>query len=200
MSEQEEDEFFSSESDSAPEETSVRPKSKKIKRKHAPKEASAKKRVSKVRDIPGLKIRGGKSMYRDIRFDPAYGKVNYERIRKDYGFLDEYRKQEIGEMDKMLKDSKMMSRMDDEQIEDLKYRNQSLKSRLGHLKEEEFEKEAIIKYKKETGKKWLKHGEQRKVIKVAKFESMSTRQRRKAIERRRKRKLGKEMKSFAFSK
>ncbi|VEU24418.1 DEKNAAC105528 [Brettanomyces naardenensis] len=201
------DEFFDSDSDSAPDEAPATQrrdnkgkKGKKHTGKHAPTVASTKRPVSKIREIPGLQGKKQASLYRDIRFDAAYGKVNYERIRNDYKFLDEYRTKEIDEMDGMLKNKKLMNRMDEGEVENLKYEDQSLKSRMGHLKQEQFEKEALQNYKKETGKKWIKRSERRNVVRVAKFESMNGKQRRKTMERKRKRKLGKEMKSFAFSK
>lgn len=193
------DDFFSSDSESAPEEAAINNHKKDGKKgKHAPKEASSRKHVSMIREIPGLETK--KNLYRDIRFDAAYGDVDYDKVRQHYQFLDQYRDNEIKKMDNMLNDKKLLSRMDEDDIESLRYKDQSLKSRMGHLKQQKRDKDAISQYKRETGKKWLKHSETRKVIRVAKFESMNGKQRRKAIERRRKRKLGKEMRSFAFSK
>lgn len=192
------DSDFFSDSDGPPEET-PRATSKKSNRKHAPKEASSKERVSTVREIPGLKTKNTGSLYRDIRFDAAYGDVNYTKIRHEYKFLDDYRDKEIKETDKILHDKKLLDRMSEREVEDLKYRNKSLKSRMEHFKKERFEGDAIKKYKQESGKKWLKDSDKRKVLRVARFESMSGRQRKKAMERKRKRKLGKEMKTFAFS-
>ncbi|QPG76126.1 hypothetical protein FOA43_003512 [Brettanomyces nanus] len=126
--------------------------------------------------------------------------LNYERIRNDYNFLDEYREKEVLEMDKALKDNKLLGRMSEEEVEGLRYKDQSIKSRLGHLKEQKFEKNALSNYKEETGRKWIKRGDRRKVVRVAKFESMSGKQRLKSMERKRKRKMGKEMRTFAFSK
>ncbi|KAF6066670.1 hypothetical protein FOB64_004143 [Candida albicans] len=62
--------------------------------------------VSRIRDIPGLPSRKQQTLHTDIRFDAAYGKADLAKARKDYAFLDEYRKQEIANMESLLKDKK----------------------------------------------------------------------------------------------
>lgn len=185
----------------------------KKKNKHAPVETKLNHRpVSVVRDIPGLEIKkdyvgdgsvSGLYMNRDIRFDTALGRsIDYESVRKQYAFLDEYRESEIKEMEKILKDKKMLSRMNDHEISDLKYKLQSTKSKLESLKKKDKEKEALKKYMKEqkveNGGKFLTRAEKRKVVLVDRFESMNTKQKNKSVERKRKRKLGKEMRAMEF--
>lgn len=209
-----EDDFFSDEEDNrsnmkngAQKEATTKKKSK-----HAPKETRINHRpVSVVRDIPGLVVRnrdgdGGSGLFgnRDVRFDTALGKsVDYETVRKQYAFLDEYREREIAEMEKILKDRKMLSRMDDNEIEEMRYKLQSTRSKLEALKKKDREKEALREYlrehKNDKNGKFLTRAEKRKVLLVDRFEHMSSKQKNKAIERKRKRKLGKEMRAMEFS-
>lgn len=128
--------------------------------------------------------------------------MDYEVVRKQYAFLDELREKEIAQMESILKDRKMLSRMTDGEIEDLKYRLQSTKSKLETLRRKDKEKEALKRYmreqKKESGGKFLTRAEKRKVVLVDRFENMNTKQKNKSIERKRKRKLGKEMRAMEF--
>lgn len=178
------------------------------KNKHAPSESSSKKPVSTVREIPGLTSSKGTSLYKDIRFDAAYGKADWNRIRKDYAFLDEYRETEISEMNKTLRDKKAMLKMSDYQAEKMKFKVQSLKSRLDTLKNRDLADKIVADHKKEqikltkTGQQtnpyFLKKSEQRKMIQKAKFDTMKNSQREKVMERKRKRRLGKEFKQLEF--
>lgn len=81
---------------------------KKLKRahKHAPSEVSIKKRVSVVRDIPGLEPLY-KAQAEDIRFDTVFGKADLQQARKNYAFLDDYRKDEISKLKGVLREAKM---------------------------------------------------------------------------------------------
>lgn len=176
--------------------------------KHAPAESSSKRPVSKIREIPGLKTPKDSTLYHDIRFDAAYGKADWDRIRKDYAFLDEYRQNEIREMQKTLKDKKIMLKLSHREAEDLKFEMQSLKSRLDTLKSRDLANNIVSGHKKEqmqkmrTGEQvnpyYLKKSEQRKMIQKAKFDSMRSNQREKVMERKRKRRLGKEFKQLEF--
>lgn len=204
-----------SDSDSEPESSSTSKNSKKSgsktktsKHKHAPSESSSKKPVSTVREIPGLVKFKGTSLYKDIRFDAAYGKADLNRIRKDYAFLDDYRESEISDMKKTLKDKKLTSNMSDYQVDKLKFKLQSLQSRLDTLKNRDLADKIISDHKKEqimktkTGQQtnpyFLKKSEQRKMIQKAKFDTMKASQREKVMERKRKRRLGKEFKQLEF--
>lgn len=205
------------ESDSEPETISTRQhgsrqnskgKENKSKNKHAPAESSSKKPVSTIRDIPGLKSLKGTSLYKDIRFDAAYGKADLSRIRKDYAFLDEYREKEIADMKKTLRDRKALLKMPEYQQDKLKMKLQSLQSRLDTLKNRDLSDKIIADHKKEqimrtkTGQQtnpyFLKKSEQRKMIQKAKFDTMKASQREKVMERKRKRRLGKEFKQLEF--
>lgn len=220
----ESDEGFFDSDDEAPESSSYKNNKnhrgeqdddKKKKNKHAPKETKISHRpVGVVRDIPGLDIKkdyagdgsysGGLYGNRDVRFDTALGRsVDYEVVRKQYAFLDEYREKEIKEMEGILRNKKLLSRMDENEIEELKYKLQSTKSKLQSLQKKDKEKEALKTYLREQkqengGMKFLTRAEKRKVVLVDRFESMDSRQKNKSIERKRKRKLGKEMRALEF--
>lgn len=173
---------------------------KKKRSKHAPSEASAKKPVSKIRDIEGLQLR---KAARDIRFDPALGKADPNKIRKDYAFLDEYRQHELKEMQNLLKTGKHLSPRDRAEIE---RRHQALKSKMETLRHRDLEHQVEAEYRRQqfanlkAGKQnspyFLKKSEKRKLIQKAKFEKMKPRQREKVMERRRKKRLGKELRQL----
>lgn len=181
---------------------------KKKKNKHAPSESSSKKPVSRIREIPGLKQKKDTTLYTDIRFDSAYGKADWDRIRKDYAFLDEYRQKEIEQMRGILNNKKERSKLSDNEIEDLKFKIQSLQSRLDTLKNRDLSNKILKDHKREQMAKmrkgeqvnpyFLKKSEQRKMIQKAKFESLKSSQREKVMERKRKRRLGKEFRAMEF--
>lgn len=176
--------------------------------KHAPAEASSKRRVSKVREIPGLKSAKDSTLYTDIRFDAAYGKADLNRVRKDYAFLDELRQKEIREMKSTLKNDKARRKMSHREVEEMEHQVKSLQSRLDTLKNRDLSNKIITTHKKEqmakmrTGDQvnpyYLKKSEQRKMIQKAKFDTMRSSQREKVMERKRKRKLGQEFRQLEF--
>lgn len=183
-------------------------KSTNKKNKHAPSEASSKRPVGKIREIPGLKLKKDSTLYQDVRFDAAYGKADWNRIRKDYAFLDEYREKEVAEMQRKLQDKKLLKLMSQYEIDNLKFEMQSLKSRLDTLRNRDLANNVIDQHKKEQKQKmrageqvnpyFLKRSEQRKLVQKAKFENMKTSQREKVMERKRKRKLGREFRELEF--
>ncbi|KOG96766.1 rRNA-processing protein RRP36 [Saccharomyces eubayanus] len=174
--------------------------------KHAPTEQSSKKRASRVRDIPGLEIpRNMRSnLYQDIRFDRSTGKAtDTSVIRKRYQFLDEYRENEIGELQKVLKDRKFLSKIDQGDREEMEQRLKSMKSRLQSMKNKDLERNILKDYENDLNKDnntryHLKESEKRKVVQKWKFDHMKTKQREKVMERKRKKRLGKEFKQFEF--
>ena len=197
--------FEESDSDSGPEETSSNSAHKK-RSKHAPAVASSKRPVSRIRDIPGLPSRKSQTLHTDIRFDAAYGKADLTQTRKNYAFLDEYRKQEIQNMEQILKDKK--SKLDESEKEEIRLQLQSLKSRMDTLKNRDLEDQVLKEYKKKQyqnvkeGKSsqpyFLKRGDKRKILQKAKYDTMKPKQREKAMERKRKRRLGKEFRQLEF--
>lgn len=183
-------------------------KDKKSKNKHAPAESSSKRPVSKIREIPGLKSKKESTLYNDIRFDAAYGKADWNRIRKDYAFLDDYREKEINEMRGMLKDKKTRQTMSGRDVQDTEFQIQSLQLRLDTLRNRDLANKIVGDHKREQNSKmrkgdqvnpyYLKKSEQRKMIQKAKFETMKASQREKVMERKRKRRLGREFRELEF--
>lgn len=172
--------------------------------KHAPTEASSKKRPPKIREIPGLDNPKYKTLYKDIRFDTALGKADLNKVRKDYKFLDEYRQKEINEIQSMLKNPKIKNKLSGREVEEMEYQAKSLKSRLDSLKNKDLEQDVLRKYKEQNkssngNKFYLKKSEQRKIIQKHKFENMKSSQREKVMERKRKRRLGKEFRQLEFN-
>lgn len=183
-------------------------KKTKKKNKHAPTENSSKKRVSKIRKIPGLEVPNSRNsnLYRDIRFDKSTGlPTDTTEIRRRYQFLDEYREKEIKEMEGLLKDRKFVSKISDYEREQMQEQLKSMKSRLQTVKNKDLEHQIIKKYEQDINKDnktkfHLKETEKRKVIQKWKFDHMKANQREKVMERKRKKRLGKEFKQFEFHK
>lgn len=201
----------SSESESETESEEERPRKheKKSRRnKHAPAESSAKKPVSRIREIPGLEKKNQSSLYSDVRFDAAYGKADFDRIRKDYAFLDDYRREEIKQLQAVLGDKKQRSKLSEREVDDIKMKIQSLQSRLDALKNRDLSNKIIKDHKKQqiekvksgeqTNPYFLKKSEQRKMMQKAKFDTLKKSQRDKVMERKRKRRLGKEFRELEF--
>lgn len=197
-----EDGFFKETSSSKPKKDKRKGKEENKKRhKHAPTETSSKRRVGVVREIPGL-LEGNlkySKKYKDIRFDATYGKINEGEIRKNYKFLDDYRNDEINQINSVLKDKKITNNLTNYQIDELDYQLKSTKSKLDSLKNKDLERKIVKEYKTKTGKEFIKRSDKRKLIQIAKFENMKGQQREKAMERKRKRRLGKEFKQFDFN-
>lgn len=175
--------------------------------KHAPSEASSKKRVSVIRPIPGLTMTksGADSasrdsrLYRDIRFDSTYGKPNEDRVREDYAFLDEYRKEEIAELTAQLKKTDESWKRSQIQTQ-----IQSLQSKLKTLEKRDFRKKVLNDHRQQQrdqakdGKNpyYLKRSDQRKLVLTEQFKTMKKKDIDRAIERRRKKVTGKEKKDM----
>lgn len=202
-----------SESDGSEPDTNSYSKSKfnkqdhKRRNKHAPSESSSKKFVSKIRKIPGLETKS-QSLYGDIRFDATYGKADLIKTRKNYAFLDEYRQDEIKSMENILKDGKSKNLLTENQQLDIKNQIQSLKSRLNTMKNKDLEHKILTEFKqkqlanfksgKQSNPYFLKQSEKRKLLQKARFDGMKAQQREKVMERKRKKRLGKEFKQLEF--
>lgn len=186
--EQDSDSDSESDSDGPPEQSSSNSKHQR-RSKHAPAEMSAKRPVSVIREIPGLKKAKDSTLFKDIRFDPAFGKSDLNAARKNYAFLDEYRQTELSEMKEQLKRTK-----NDRERERLKLAIQSLESRLKTLKQRDFEHDVLAKHKKEHKNWHLKRSDKRKLLLEEKFKSMKKKEVHKALERKRKRNAAKERK------
>ncbi|SCV02783.1 LAME_0H05182g1_1 [Lachancea meyersii CBS 8951] len=180
-------------------------KSKK-KKSHAPTEQSAKKRAPRIRQIPGLEIpkSQNENLYQDIRFDKSLGKSeDYESIRKRYKFLDEYRQNEIDELSSLLKDRKFLNKISDHERDEMEQNLRSMKSKLQTLQNRDLDRKILKDYeaginKDNKSKFHLKKSEKRKVIQKYKFDHMKAKQREKVMDRKRKKRRGKEFKQFSF--
>ncbi|SJM84800.1 probable rRNA biogenesis protein RRP36 [Zygosaccharomyces bailii] len=183
-------------------------KKKKKRSKHAPSEQSSKKRVPKVRQIPGLSVSKNQNpnLYQDIRFDKSTGgPTDSTVIRRRYGFLDQYRQNEIEQMESLLKDRKYVSKLPQHELEEMEQRLRSTKSRLQTMKNKDLERQVVRDYEKQLNKNHknkyhLKQSEKRKVVQKWKFDHMKAKQREKVMERKRKKRLGKEFRQFEFHK
>lgn len=161
------------------------------KSKHAPSEVSAKKPVSVIRELPGTK-KETTGLYRDIRFDPAYGKADLHKTRANYAFLNSYRENELKEMKDRLKVTK-----DDQERSQLNKAIMSLSSRLKTLKDRDFEHEALQKAKRsQPDGKYLTRKEKREFVLKEKLKTMKKKDIDRAIERRRKKVSSRERKQM----
>lgn len=185
---------------------------KKKQLKHAPKEERLSKKITFIRNIPGLddydRKESAENKQNDVRFDKALGDNNadYFKIRGNYKFLDEYREQEIQRMRKLMKDKKQLAKLEEHQIEELQRNLQKLENKMYTLRQKDKEHEFVKNYEKDINLKnsnrtsgnkfYLKASDKKKLLNKFKFENMDSSQRNKVMERKRKRQLGKEMKMF----
>lgn len=159
--------------------------------KHAPTEISSKKAVSRKREVvPTIK-----RDVRDPRFEPTSGPIDEERTKKNYGFLDEYRKSEMSELRSAVRHTKDPITKDKLKRALLRMESRQ-KTQQRKIQEQEVlrahrakEKEQIAQGKKPF---YLKRAEQKKLALVHGYESMKGKQIDKIIERRRKKKASME--------
>ncbi|ODV64322.1 rRNA-processing protein RRP36 [Ascoidea rubescens DSM 1968] len=205
-----------SDSSSEPEEQRITVETKKKKNKHSPVISSAKRPVSVVREIPGLldntryskKASNNDNLFGDIRFNPVYGKPNFERIRNDYKFLDDYRKDEIKNLQSVLKNKKLLHKLSENEVNEYKLDLQQLRSKQDSVRNRDLEiqirdefREKVrnnIKPKLKSTNYYLKKSDQKKLMQIKKFESMNKTQKDRLLERKRKRKLGQEYRKLEF--
>ena len=171
--------------------------------KHAPMVQSSKKAVSRKRTViePAAVAKA-----RDPRFDAAVmghsgaGK-NTEAASKAYSFLDEYRASELKELKAQLAKTKNA-----EQKEALKKQIRSATDQMRARENRKRERDVVLDHKKREkqaireGKKstpyYLKNSDLKKQVLQKKYEDMGSRDRAKALERRRKKMASKERKEM----
>lgn len=174
---------------------------KKKHNKHAPMEESSKKRVPRIRQIPGLEPA---RKYHDIRFNRALGALTPEeasKVRSQYRFLDEYREHEVKEMEALLHDAKFLQRTSQREIEEMQRQVQSMKGRLETLRDRDLEQRAVKEHMKSVNAKTqtkfhLKKSEKRRVVHEYKRSQMSRKQVAKSEMRKRKRQRGVELRQL----
>ncbi|TVY25401.1 rRNA biogenesis protein [Lachnellula hyalina] len=164
--------------------------------KHAPTEISSKKAVSRKREvIPVLK-----RDVRDPRFEPVTGlPVDEARVRKAYGFLEDYREDEMKELRGAIRKEK-----DEEQKEKLKRALGAMENRKKARERREREEAVLERHRKEEkelvkqGKQpyYLKQKEVDKRVLVDTFGDLKGKKLERVIERRRKKVEGKEKKKM----
>ncbi|KAG6120652.1 hypothetical protein E4U13_006212 [Claviceps humidiphila] len=174
---------------------SSKPPAPKRSSKHAPQEQTSKRPVKRLREI----IPDPRRKARDPRFDPLAGKLDETRARKAYAFLDEYRETEMADLRAQIKKSK--NPLDKEA---LKRQLMSMESRKKAQKKKDEEQTLLAEHRAKEkelvaqGKTpfYLKRSEQKKQLLVERFEKMSKSQVDRAIERKRKKVVGKEKKEL----
>lgn len=161
--------------------------------KHAPAELSSKKAVSRKREVvPVHKI-----SYRDPRFEPLSGPFLPEKLKKNYSFLDTYRTSEIATLKTALRDIK-----DPSARESLRKTLLSMESRQKARAAKESQQEIIREHRKNEkeaigkGKRpfYLKKAEQKTLALVKRFEGLGEKKAERVMERRRRKKAGRERK------
>ncbi|PLN74504.1 hypothetical protein BDW42DRAFT_182022 [Aspergillus taichungensis] len=171
--------------------------------KHAPAMQSSKRAVSRKRTVvepPAIQ----KS--RDPRFDPTVlsqggGQHNPEAALKAYAFLDEYRAAELKELKEQFRRTKNPA-----EKEALQRSIRSATDRERAIANRRREKDVVAEHKKREkqlireGKKsnpyFLKNSELKKQVLLKKYDNMNSKERTKALERRRKKVASKERKQM----
>ena len=165
--------------------------------KHAPAQQSSKKPVSRRRDV----ISTHKQQQRDPRFEPLGGaagaRVNEERIKKNYAFLDSYRESEMTELRNAIRTTKDKDAQADLKrallvMESRKKTQEAKELRQGVLQAHRARERELVR----QGKKpfYLKKAELQRRALVERFEKLGEKQVDKVIERRRKKKAAAERK------
>lgn len=175
--------------------------------KHAPAVQSSKVAVSRKRTI----IEPTTPKSRDPRFDPTVVKSSSSARRSNnpsaenaYAFLDEYRASEIKQLKEQLAKTKDVA-----QKEELKRAITSATDRQRALENRKREREVLQEHKKKEkqlikeGKKsqpyFLKKSELKREVLKKKYESMGSKERAKALERKRKKVASKEKKDLPWA-
>ncbi|KAK2601937.1 rRNA biogenesis protein rrp36 [Conoideocrella luteorostrata] len=164
--------------------------------KHAPQEQTSKRPVTRMREI----IPDTRRKARDPRFDPTIvGKVDEGKARKAYAFLDEYRESEMADLRGQIKKTK-----NSYEKENLKRKLMSMESKKKAQKKKDEEERLLAEHRQkekelvEQGKTpfYLKKSEQKKQLLTNRYDKMSKGQVDRAIERKRKKVVGREKKEL----
>lgn len=166
--------------------------------KHAPTEISSKKAVSRKREV----IPVPKREVRDPRFEAVTGPVDEAKVRKAYGFLEDYRDDEMKELRGAIKKEK-----DEGKKEELKRTLGAMENRKKARERREREEAVVERHRKEEkelvkqGKQpfYLKKKEVEKRVLVDTFGDLKGKNLDRVIERRRKKVEGKEKKKMPFA-
>ncbi|XP_034940008.1 ribosomal RNA processing protein 36 homolog [Chelonus insularis] len=164
-----------------------------------PLEVSAKRRVPRLMQVVPVK----KPVARDPRFDRLCGEYNERAFKKDYGFLDEVKKNDLKTLRKELQKAD-----DPETIKKIKYLIQRLENQLRETdrkmkkqQTEKMEKQEILEAIKKGEKPHFKKKSEKKILDlVAQYEELKESGKlKKHIQRLRKKKMIKDRKKMAKS-
>ncbi|KAF1961547.1 DUF947-domain-containing protein [Byssothecium circinans] len=164
--------------------------------KHAPAVQSSKKAVSRKRQVVDVK----KSTARDPRFDAVSGpRLDENAVKKRYAFLDEYKKSEMAELREAIKKTK-----NEADKEKLKKKLTSMESQQKTQERKDKQQEVLREHKKKEkelvkqGKQpfYLKKSDQKQLALIDRFQNLKSKDRDRAIERRRKKATAKERKNM----
>ncbi|GAA5864381.1 hypothetical protein JCM8547_005804 [Rhodosporidiobolus lusitaniae] len=169
--------------------------------KHAPMEQSAKRPVSRVRQI----VDTSKPQARDPRFDSLSGSVRSDLFKNSYGFLADAQRQELEKVRATYAAAKKKRNIDPEVLLELEETMRKMENREVNRRNKNREQEALSKWKKEErakqkeGKKafHLKSSAKKDLFAKAKYEELSQDKRKlhKAMDKKRK-KLGQKEKKL----
>ncbi|KAF1965859.1 DUF947-domain-containing protein [Bimuria novae-zelandiae CBS 107.79] len=162
--------------------------------KHAPAVQSSKRAVTRKRQVVDAK----KPKFRDPRFDTG-ALPDDNTVSKRYAFLDEYKSSEMNELRETIKKTK-----NEADKEKLKKKLISMESQQKAKRNKDQQQEVLREHKKKEkelikeGKKpfFLKKSEQKKLALVERFQHMKSKDRERAIERRRKKATAKERRNM----
>ncbi|KAF2443864.1 DUF947-domain-containing protein [Karstenula rhodostoma CBS 690.94] len=181
----EEDDDSDSDSDAAPAGRSS---------KHAPAVQTSRKAVSRKRQVVDAK----KPKFRDPRFDVG-APPDEHTLQNRYAFINDYKKSEMNDLRDAIKKTK-----NDADKEKLKKKLMSMESQMKAQRNKDQQQDVIREHKKKErelikqGKQpfFLKKSEQKKIALVERFQNMKSKDRDRAIERRRKKATAKERKNM----
>ena len=164
--------------------------------KHAPTELSAKRAVSRKRDVVATP---SKQSARDPRFSALSGELDLQRVEKNYGFLREYRASEMAELKARIRDAR-----DARARERLRRELMVMEDQEKARKRDEQRQAVLQEHRKGEREKvkagktpfFLKRAEVKKQVREKRFEGMGKWRAAKALEKQRKREAGKEKKSL----
>lgn len=163
--------------------------------KHAPTELSSKKAVSRKRSVVPVPKREA----RDPRFESVLGPINEQKIKSNYAFLDGYRDSELQSLKARIKTTRSV-----DEKERLKREVLRMESRRKAQERKDAEQEVRRRHRKEEKAKveagktpfYLKKAEVKKEALVERYRGMKGKEVEKLLERRQKKKAGKEKRNL----
>jgi len=166
--------------------------------KHAPRELSSKKAVSRKRSVV-YTPQSYEKRARDPRFSAATGPLNTSAVSQNYAFLNDYRQ---SEMQTLKAEMRTTPAKDGKLKEGLKMKLKSMEDQERTRQRFEREQEVKREHRKREreavgeGKKpyFLKKGDVKREVLRKQFEGMSEKKRDRTMERRRKKVTGRERK------